>query len=87
MPFSAALVMGGTSLLGGVLGGNASRDAANTSARAQLEAARIAAEAAKFRPVGVTTRFGASQLGLTHLGTCQVLATQLVQNFKPIKTD
>jgi hypothetical protein len=33
MPFSAALVMGGASLLGGVMGGNASRDAANTSAR------------------------------------------------------
>ena len=68
MPFSAALVMGGASLLGGVMGGNASRDAANTSARAQLEAARIAAEAAKFRPVGVTTRFGASQFGFDPSG-------------------
>ena len=68
MPFSAALVMGGASLLGGVMGGNASRDAANTSAQAQLEAARIAAEAAKFRPVGVTTRFGASQFGFDPSG-------------------
>ena len=68
MPFTAALVMGGASLLGGVMGGNASRDAANTSARAQLEAARIAAEAAKFRPVGVTTRFGASQFGFDPSG-------------------
>ena len=68
MPFSAALVMGGTSLLGGVMGGNASRDAANTSAQAQLEAARIAAEAAKFRPVGVTTRFGASNFGFDPSG-------------------
>ena len=68
MPLTAALVMGGTSLLGGVMGGNASRDAANTSARAQLEAARIAAEAAKFRPVGVTTRFGASQFGFDPSG-------------------
>jgi hypothetical protein len=50
------------------MGGNASRDAANTSARAQLEAARIAAEAAKFRPVGVTTRFGASQFGFDPSG-------------------
>ena len=55
MPLTAALVMGGASLLGGVMGGNASRDAANTSARAQLEAARIAAEAAKFRPVAPRT--------------------------------
>jgi hypothetical protein len=36
------------------------RGAAETSAKAQLEAARIAAEAAKFRPVGVTTRYGTS---------------------------
>ena len=36
------------------------RQAAQTSADAQIEAARIAADAAKFRPVGVTTRFGQS---------------------------
>jgi hypothetical protein len=36
------------------------KQAAETSARAQLESARIAAEAAKFRPVGVTTRYGSS---------------------------
>ena len=63
MPFSAALVMGGASLLGGVLGGNSAEDAARTSAAAQTEAARIAAEAARFRPVGVTTAFGSSQFG------------------------
>jgi len=68
MPFSAALVMGGTSLLGGVMGGNAARDAANTSAQAQLEAARIAADAARFRPVGITTRFGASDFGFDPSG-------------------
>ena len=39
---------------------SATESAANTSANAQLEAARIAAEAAKFRPVGITTRFGKS---------------------------
>jgi hypothetical protein len=38
----------------------AAGDAARQSAQAQLEAARIAAEAAKFRPVGVTTRYGTS---------------------------
>lgn len=36
-------------------------DAANASARAQLEAARIAADAARFRPVGISTGFGSSQ--------------------------
>ena len=39
----------------------ATRDAANASAQAQLEAARLAADEARFRPVGVTTRFGQSQ--------------------------
>lgn len=35
--------------------------AASTSAAAQLEAARIAADAARFRPVGITTGFGSSR--------------------------
>jgi len=35
----------------------ATRDAA----RAQLEAAKIAAEEARFRPVGISTRFGQSR--------------------------
>ena len=39
------------------------REAAQTQADATIEAARIAAEAAKFRPVGVTTRFGSSNFG------------------------
>lgn len=49
------------SSLGGYLSGEAAQDAAQTSANTQLEAARIAADAAKFKPVGVTTRFGQSQ--------------------------
>jgi hypothetical protein len=60
MPFSAALVLGGANIVGGVMAGNAAKSAANTSAQAQLEAARIAADAARFRPVGVTTRYGSS---------------------------
>ena len=39
---------------------SATEAAANTSAAAQREAARLAAEAAKFRPVGITTRYGTS---------------------------
>lgn len=35
-------------------------EAAQTQANAQIRAAQIAADAARFRPVGVTTRFGAS---------------------------
>ena len=39
------------------------KEASKIQADAQIEAARIAAEAAKFRPVGVTTRFGSSNFG------------------------
>jgi len=60
MPFSAALVLGGANIVGGMMAGDSARSAANTSAQAQLESARIAAEAAKFRPVGITTRYGSS---------------------------
>ena len=66
-----ALIGGGLSLLGGILGGNSAEDAAQTSANAQLEAARIAAEAQKFRPVGVTTRFGSSNFQMSPEGYLQ----------------
>lgn len=45
----------------GLLGSSMQADAAQGAAQANVEAARIAAEAQKFRPVGVTTRFGTSQ--------------------------
>lgn len=57
MPFIAA----GGAILGGLLAGNSAKQAAKTQAAAQTEAARIAAEEARFRPVGITTRFGQSQ--------------------------
>ena len=56
-----ALITAGASLLGGSMQSRATERAAETSARSQLEAARLAAEAAKFRPVGITTRYGTSQ--------------------------
>ena len=61
MPVTAALIGGGLSLAGGLLGGSSQKKAAQISANAQLESARIAADAARFRPVGVTSRFGSSQ--------------------------
>jgi hypothetical protein len=61
MPISAALIGAGGSLLGGLFGGSSARRAAQTQADAQTRAAQIAAEEARFRPVGVTTRFGGSQ--------------------------
>lgn len=53
----------GLGLLGSYLQGSAASGAANTQANSIVEAARIAADAAKFRPVGVTTRFGQSNFG------------------------
>ena len=50
----------GAGLVGGVIAGNSARSAANTSAQAQLQSAQMAADAARFRPVGVTTRYGGS---------------------------
>jgi hypothetical protein len=60
MPISAALIGGGASLLGGLLGGSSARRAAQIEADARTKAAELAAQEARFRPVGVTTRFGSS---------------------------
>ena len=51
----------GAGLLGGLFAGDSAEDAANTQAQAQRDAARVAAEESRFRPIGITTRFGQSQ--------------------------
>jgi hypothetical protein len=56
-----ALIAAGGSILGGLLGGRSARKAAEAQANAQRDAAQLAAEEARFRPVGITTRFGSSQ--------------------------
>jgi hypothetical protein len=68
MPFTAALVIGGANLIGGASQANATENAAYQSAAAQRESARLAAEAAKFRPVGVTTRYGTSNFQMSPEG-------------------
>lgn len=68
MPITAALIGGGAVLAGGLISGNAASKAASQQAQAQLESARIAAEAQKFRPVGVTSRFGTSNFGFDDNG-------------------
>ena len=57
MPF----IIAGAGLVGGLMQGSSARSAARAEADAQLQAAKLAAEEARFRPVGVTTRFGGSQ--------------------------
>lgn len=54
-------ISGGLALAGGLFGGNSAKKAAQAQADAQVKAAQIAADEARFRPVGVTTRFGQSQ--------------------------
>ena len=64
MPFiAAAAISAGAGLIGSSMAGKSAERAANTSAQAQLESARIAAEEQRFRPVGITSRFGTSQFG------------------------
>ena len=52
-PVSSALIPAGIQLLSSSMAGDSARDAAQTSANAQLESSRLAAEAAKFTPYGV----------------------------------
>ena len=60
---AGSLITAGLNAAGGILSSDQAKDAAQTSANAQIEAAKIAADAAKFRPVGVTTNFGSSKFG------------------------
>jgi hypothetical protein len=53
------------------MAGESAKSAAETSANAQREAAQTAADAARFRPVGVTTRYGTSQFQLSPEGYLQ----------------
>jgi hypothetical protein len=55
MTWGAVATVGG-SLIGGMM----AKDAAGTAAGGQVEAARIAADAAKFRPYSITSGFGKS---------------------------
>lgn len=59
MPWGAAAAAG-VGLVSGMMQADAAKNAANSQAEAQERAAREAAEASRFRPVGVTTRFGSS---------------------------
>ncbi len=61
MPITAALIGGGAGLLGSSMQSRSAERAARAAADANVAAARIAAEEARFRPVGITTRFGTSQ--------------------------
>lgn len=56
----AAAVVAGVGLVSGAMQARAARKAAQSQANSQQAAAEQAAEMSRFRPVGVTTRFGSS---------------------------
>ena len=64
---------------------DAQREAAQTAANAQLQAARLAAEEARFRPVGVTTRFGQSQFGYDPSGRVSSASYTLSPELKALQ--
>lgn len=59
MPWGAAAVAG-VGLVSGMMQADSAKSAAQQQAASQERAAQQAAEASRFRPVGVTTRFGSS---------------------------
>ena len=63
MPISAVL-----GFIGAQEQASATENAANISAAAQRDAARQAAEAQRFRPVGITTRYGSSNFQMSPEG-------------------
>jgi hypothetical protein len=85
-----SLVGGALSVVGGLMGNDSAEDAANIQANAQLQAAQIAAEESRFRPVAITTGFGGSNFqmgpdgrlqsaGYTLTPEMQALRDQLIQ--------
>jgi hypothetical protein len=73
----SSLIPAALTTAGGLISGNAAADAARTQADAQVRAAQIAADAAKFKPVGVTTNFGRSQFGYDANGNLTSAGYQL----------
>ncbi len=71
MPF----IIAGGALLGGILQGQSNESAAGTQAAGQREAAILAANEARFRPVGITTRFGQSNFQMGIPGVSAPVAT------------
>jgi len=76
-----AAIIGG-SLLGGAMQGSSARRAAQIQADAQRDAARMAAEESRFRPVGITTRFGQSAFEYGPEGRVTGAGYQLTPEFQ-----
>lgn len=68
MPAAAIAIPAAATLVSGMMSADAAKSAANQQAASQERAAQLAAEASRFRPVGVTTRFGTSNFGQDAMG-------------------
>jgi hypothetical protein len=79
---SGGLLGAGANALGGYLNTQAATDAAKSNSDAIIRAAQIAADAAKFKPVGVTTNFGSSNFGYDANGNLTSAGYQLTPQMK-----
>lgn len=68
MAISGGIAAAGIAAGGSMLSANKNAKAAKQSADAQVQAAQIAADASRFRPVGVSTSFGNSNFGFDEDG-------------------
>jgi len=75
LEFDMPFIIAGGALLGGILQGQSNESAAGTQAAGQREAAILAANEARFRPVGITTRFGQSNFQMGIPGVSAPVAT------------
>jgi hypothetical protein len=83
--FIPALIGAGIGLLGSSMQASSARDAANTQAQAQREAAQIAAEESRFRPVAITTGFGGSQFTTDPSGRVSGASYQLTPELQALR--
>jgi hypothetical protein len=68
-----------------LIGADAAKDAAKTQSRAQIEAARVAAEESRFRPIGVTTGFGSSRFTMGDDGRLSEASYELTPELQAIR--
>jgi len=68
MPIGSIISAVAPSIIGGLFGGGDASSGYSNQANDQLAAAKLAAEVQKFRPVGITTRFGSSNFQMSPEG-------------------
>jgi hypothetical protein len=81
----AAAIGAGASLLGGSMASSSANRAARRQANAQTEAARIAAEESRFRPVAIRTGFGGSNFETGEDGRLQSAGYELTPELQAMR--